>query len=113
MEGLDNEIQAKNHVKVKELRHFTKTENSIAHPIETVLVTIYGTSIPSNIKLFYMIEKIMPFYDRLRQCLNCCQFDHPTAKCKNETKCRKCGAKHGSATCNTLCLSVATAKHPI
>lgn len=68
------------------------------HLTETVLVTIYGTIIPSKIKLFYMIEKIRPFYDRPRQYLNCWQFDHAAKKCKNETVCRKCSENHATAT---------------
>lgn len=112
LEDLGKEIQAENPVKVKELRRFTKKENSSTHPTETVLVTIYGTALPSRIKFFYMIEKIRPFYDRPRQCLNCWQFDHATVHCKNETKCRKCGAKHASATCSTTDLKCSNCQAP-
>lgn len=48
-----------------------------------------------------MMERVRPFYDKPRQCLECWRFDHATAKCKNESVFRKCSETHAAASCSS------------
>ena len=101
LEELGQELQNENPIKIKEMRRFTRKDSAGIHLTETVLITVFGTNLPREIKMFYMIEKIRPFYDRPRQCLNCWKFDHATGKCKNETRCKKCGGTHSISICTS------------
>ena len=83
------------------MRRFTRKDSAGIHLAETVLIMVLGTNLPRKIKMFYMIEKIRPFYDRPRQCLNCWKFDHTTGKCKNETRCKKCGGTQPISICTS------------
>ena len=98
---LGAEIQATNDIKVKELRRFTRKSSTGIHLSATVLVTIFGTVLPQEIKYFYMIEKIKPFYDRPRQCTKCWRYDHATSKCKNEPVCKFCAESHPTESCTS------------
>ena len=100
LSDLGSEIQAANDVKIKELRRFTRRSPAGIQLTETVLVTIFGTNLPREIKFFYMLERIKPFYDRPRQCTNCRRFDHSASKCKNKTVCKRCSEHHPTDSCS-------------
>lgn len=51
------EIQAEYNSKIKELRHFTKKENTIVYLSKTVVVTIFGRNTQRDTKMFYRIKK--------------------------------------------------------
>lgn len=96
---IGNEIQNENNLRVKEVRRFTKRGLAGPQLTETVLITTYGTKLPNEIKFFYMLEKIKPFFDKPRQCTNCWRYDHATRKCGNRMLCKKCGGEHHFASC--------------
>lgn len=80
-----------------EVRRFIKYTNGQTIPTKTVLVTKLGTSLPSEIKLWYQRHKISLFIDRPRCCQNCWAYNHGTRNCKKEKVCRQCGSSHEGA----------------
>ena len=53
------------------------------HPTTSVLVTCFGTSLPLDVKLWYQLYRVVPFYDKLRQYANCHRFNHLMKSCHN------------------------------
>lgn len=92
LEDVKLEIE-NNNLKVQSIRRFKKKGGT--ELTENVLVNIFGTSIPSEIKIFLSIEKPKRFIDSARQCCKCFRFTHATAKCKlTVALCQKCGLEH-------------------
>lgn len=96
---LIDEIES-NDVVVNNIRRFNRKGTS--EPSESVLVTIYGNTVPSEIKLFYTVIKLEKFIDSPRQCGKCYKFNHSMKSCnKKEGLCSNCGLAH-SEECTTL-----------
>lgn len=83
-----------NGVHVLEIRRFLRKNQGHATPTTTVLVSMLGTQIPSEVKLYYQIHKLTMFIDRPRPCLNCWQYNHNTKSCRSDKLCKFCSVSH-------------------
>lgn len=90
-----------NGINCSEIRRFTRKVKNIVTPTETVLVTSFGTYLPPEVKLWYMIQKISTFIDNPRQCGRCYKFNHGTRSCKSAVLCIKCGGEHDFENCSS------------
>lgn len=98
LEELAAEVEA-NNLFVQELRRFR--EKGGPNPSESVLVSVFGHHLPTEVKLFYTVQKIRLFIDSVRQCTKCFKFNHQTKKCPSEVHlCSKCGSNHLSTNCD-------------
>lgn len=94
---------------VQNIRRFTK-KGSLT-PTETCLITIYGTSIPEELKLFYTVVHPSTFYDRPRQCSKCYKYNHSVKNCSSTTPiCIRCGEDHPSTSCSNNVLHCVNCK---
>ena len=100
---LAQEISVTNNIHILELRRFArKGQTNGSSP---VLITILGTRLPSEIKLWFSIQNVKQFVDRPRQCTKCFCFNHPTLKCSAEQLCVTCGTVHeGPCTSPVKCV---------
>lgn len=86
---LVNELEGSQSFKVCEIVRFNSRINR--GPSSTVLVSVFGSGIPLEVKLWYQIFRCAPFYDRPRACVNCLRFDHPSKACTRDQVCARCG----------------------
>ncbi|GBO31372.1 hypothetical protein AVEN_203977-1 [Araneus ventricosus] len=92
LEELAKEIQEKNDMDVIEMRRFLK-QNSVKD-MSPVLITVLGTTIPDEIKIWFINQKIQHFIDRSRQCTKCYSFAHASRICDRTNVCFLCGEEH-------------------
>ena len=107
------ELTEQGHV-VYEIRRFTRKISDTPQPTTSVLVTCLGTSLPSEVKLWYEVHRISPFFDKPRACLKCHRFNHSTKMCRStDSICVSCATSHtGDCTSPTpLCINCKAA-HP-
>ncbi|GBM07291.1 hypothetical protein AVEN_187849-1 [Araneus ventricosus] len=74
MEELAEEIQGENDLDVIEMRRVLK-QNSVKD-MSPVLITVLSTTIPDEIKIWFINQKIQHFIDRPRQCTKCYSLAH-------------------------------------
>ena len=100
---LATKIGVTNDIHILELRRFAhKGQMNGSSP---VLITILGTRLPSEIKLWFSIQHIKQFVDRPHQCTKRFCFNHPTLKCSAEHLCVTCGIVHeGPGTSPVKCV---------
>ena len=89
---LAQDLMAENKIEILELRRFMKKGSS--NEFSPVLVTIFGTKLPDEIKIWFTVQKVKLFVDRVRQCKRCKKFNHGEARCKYEQACINCGGNH-------------------
>ncbi|GFX76055.1 uncharacterized protein TNCV_3718261 [Trichonephila clavipes] len=102
-EELSAELQDSNNFEIVEIRRFIKsgTNPEISH----VLITILGTVLPDNVKLWFINHKIQLFIDKPRQCTKCFSFSHPPRFCQSPAICCNCGSHSGECTVNANCIN--------
>lgn len=94
---LSDEI-SENNLSAHHIRRFTRKGSSDL--TETVLVTVFGSSLPPTLNLFYTRTRISLFVDNVRQCSRCFQFSHATLKCPApQPLCVTCGDTHTTSDC--------------
>ena len=96
---------------VHEIRRFEKKTGEGSLPTPSVLVTVYGTSLPEYVKLWYQIYRIKPFYDKPRSCTKCFKYNHATRSCRSEQLCKRCATSH-SGECTVQTPSCANCNGP-
>lgn len=89
---LAQDLISENNIEILELRRFLRKGST--NDLSPVLVTILGTRLPAEIKIWFTVQRIKLFVDRPRQCRKCRKFDHSETKCKNDYACVNCGANH-------------------
>ncbi|XP_071043353.1 uncharacterized protein [Parasteatoda tepidariorum] len=103
-----------NDITVHSIRRFTRRGSSTLS--ETCLITIYGISIPTEVKFWYNLVKPTPFYDRPRQCTKCFKFNHATKNCSaKHQSCSYCSGTHAFSECASTeptCINCA-GNHPV
>lgn len=83
---------------VLEVRRFMRKDAGVSVPTPSVLVTIFGTSLPTEVRLWYQNFRIQPFIDRPRACSKCHGFNHSSLGCRSsEVLCKSCGLAHPGA----------------
>ncbi|GBL79142.1 hypothetical protein AVEN_258042-1 [Araneus ventricosus] len=92
LEELAKEIQEKNDMDVIEMRRFLK-QNSVKD-MSPVLITVLGTTIPDEIKIWFINQKIQHFIDRPRQCTKCYSLAHASRICDRTNVCFLCCEEH-------------------
>ncbi|GFY29240.1 probable RNA-directed DNA polymerase from transposon BS [Trichonephila clavipes] len=103
LEELSAELQDSNNFEIVEIRRFIKS--GINPEISPVLITILGTVLPDNVKLWFINHKIQLFIDKPRQCTKCFSFSHPSRFCQSPAICCNCGSSHsGEYTVNANCI---------
>lgn len=100
LKELCDELEEENGIHIHEARRFS-SRISQQKMSENVLITMYGTILPQYIKLWLIRQEISMFFDQPRQCKKCYLFTHPTAKCKYDFLCYKCGEHHNPETCTS------------
>ena len=85
---------------IHEVRRFIRNSCGVPQPTPSVLVTSYGTSLPTDVKLWMQRYPIQLFHDRPRQCGKCFRFNHSTKSCRSEQICKKCSQVH-TGDCST------------
>lgn len=103
---LVQEIESENNLRVFEVRRFTKKINGIQSPSSSILVSVFGSSIPDRIKLWYTRQPIKIFIDNPRQCGLCFKFNHSSSRCKSEALCSSCGKPIHPGPCSTKMICV-------
>ncbi|GBL72944.1 hypothetical protein AVEN_128126-1 [Araneus ventricosus] len=92
MEELAEEIQGKNDMDIIEMRRFLK-QNSVKD-MSPVLITVLGTTIPDEIKIWFINQKIQHFIDHPRQCTKCYSLAHASRICDKTNVCFLCSEEH-------------------
>ncbi|GBL98769.1 hypothetical protein AVEN_8653-1 [Araneus ventricosus] len=92
VEELAKEIQEKNDMDVIEMRRFLK-QNSVKD-MSPVLITVLGTTIPDEIKIWFNNQKIQHFIDRPLQYTKCYSLAHASRICDRTNVCFLCGEEH-------------------
>ncbi|GFW45270.1 uncharacterized protein TNCV_4733781 [Trichonephila clavipes] len=85
LEELSAESQDSNNFEIVEIRRFIKSGTN--PEISPVLITILGTVLPDNVKLWFINHKIQLFIDKPRQCTKCFSFSHPSRFCQSPAIC--------------------------
>ncbi|GFX94027.1 uncharacterized protein TNCV_3413891 [Trichonephila clavipes] len=99
LEELSVELQDSNNFEIVEIRRFIKSGTN--PEISPVLITILGTVLPDNVKLWFINHKIQLFIDKPRQCTKCFSFSHPSRFSQSPAICCNCGSSHsGECTVN-------------
>ncbi|GFS64156.1 uncharacterized protein TNCV_3945171 [Trichonephila clavipes] len=107
LEELSAELQDSNNFEIVEIRRFIKSGTN--PEISPVLITILGTVLPDNVKLWFINHKIQLFIDKPRQCTKCFSFSHPSRFCQSPAICCNCGSSHsGESTVNANCINCPT-----
>ncbi|GBM36614.1 hypothetical protein AVEN_170780-1 [Araneus ventricosus] len=92
MEELAKEIQEKNDMDVIEMRRFLK-QNSVKD-MSPVLITVLGTTLLDEIKIWFINQKLQHFIDRPRQCTKCYSLAHASRICDRTNVCFLCSDEH-------------------
>ncbi|GFY29689.1 uncharacterized protein TNCV_1812691 [Trichonephila clavipes] len=104
LEELSAELQDSNNFEIVEIRRFIKSGTN--PEISPVLITILGTVLPDNVKLWFINHKIQLFIDKPRQCTKCFSFSHPSRFCQSPAICCNSGSCHsGECTVNANCIN--------
>ena len=104
---------AEQNIVVYEVRRFEKRVGDGFQATPTVLVTCYGTTIPTEVKLWYQRHRIYVFSDKPRQCGKCYRFNHATSKCRSDSICMHCATAHtGQCSSPTLFCINCKRNHP-
>ncbi|GFS94174.1 uncharacterized protein TNCV_3786391 [Trichonephila clavipes] len=105
LEELSAELQDSNNFEIVEIRRFIKSGTN--PEISPVLITILGTVLSDNVKLWFINHKIQLFIDKPRQCTKCFSFSHPSRFCQSPAICCNCGSSHsGECTVNANCIYI-------
>lgn len=100
------EIERVNGFKILEIQRFTTKKDNVKTPSTTILVTIIGHKIPSQLKLWYQIFNIEIFVDKPRQCFKCGKYNHSPKFCTQNKICFRCGnAEHLGKNCIPKCVN--------
>ncbi|GFS86615.1 uncharacterized protein TNCV_3160671 [Trichonephila clavipes] len=103
LEELSAELQDSNNFEIVEIRRFIKLGTN--PEISPVLITILGTVLPDNVKLWFINHKIQLFIDKPRQCTKCFSFSHPSRFGQSLAICCNCGSHSGECTVNANCIN--------
>ena len=72
---------------IDEVRHSLRKPTEELQSTTSVLVTCFGTSLPPDVKLWHQLYRVVPFYDKPRQCVNCHMFNHSIKSCRSTKIC--------------------------
>lgn len=82
--------------------------NKCSKPGTSIKITFRTTTLPDEVKMFYVVKKVSHFIPRPILCRNCLRYGHTAKFCKvsKETLCNNCtGITHSfnDASCNKTC----------
>ena len=100
LEDLAHEFETSNGLYILELRRFIKRGTNPA--FSPVLITLLGTSLPEEIRLWFSIHRMRQFIDRPLQYRKCHKFTRCEVKCNIENKiCVTCGESSNKGACSS------------
>lgn len=83
-------------VRITKWNHKEKT----AEDTNSIMITFRGQSLPSEIRIYGVINKVRFYQRKPMQCRNCLKFGHPSARCKDDKLCMRCGKNnHNVSDC--------------
>ncbi|XP_057328146.1 uncharacterized protein LOC130669342 [Microplitis mediator] len=74
--------------------------NSERTPTETIKFVFKGERLPTQLKIFKTIIKIVPFEPRIKQCRKCQRLGHLEKQCRGKKRCPICAEEHGEEDCD-------------
>lgn len=92
---------------VHEARRFMRKSENTYIPTRSVLISIFGTTLPSEVFLWLQRFRVSMFYDKPQQCSNCYRYTHSTKSCRSDKRCAFCSKSHPGECTSTsyLCIN--------
>lgn len=82
------------------VRRFTKKDNGVVKPFQTVCITFLSTILPEHVYLDLFRFRVYPYNAPLLQCFKCFKFNHGAKICKSSQKCSICSEEHHYSQCS-------------
>lgn len=84
-------------IKIERIKRLASNEQLIDTP--NIKITVKGTKIPENVKIYGCFFRVELYVFPIRQCQNCWRYGHKATFCTSRKKCPKCGDKHTQSEC--------------
>lgn len=71
-------------------------------PTSTIIVTFNGQMLPKKVVIHSILMEVVPYIQKVVQCMKCLRYGHLHHQCKGNERCAKCGEPHKLEDCKSV-----------